>query len=373
VDNLQKILRQRGYLGLRNCRERGQVKEVEADWVPIIDPVLFERAQKILDDNYRRFKPKTEGRYPYTLSGLVRCIECGYSMVGKTAHGNSGKVGYYEHSWATKQKSTLIKVAFDCNPYRVPAKKLEPAVWEEILKLIHRPEIGVGILAEAEALHARKKKSGERVRIEGKVQGLQSQLEALAERLAQLPKNVPASLIYQQMEKLQALKCSEEEKLGELAALPSRGDLPAELGSYQALLAYAQTLGKGADQAEIRSKIIQKLIQKVEVKADGFRLHYFVSQDHIQRELATKAGSRLLLCPEIGSEKGSINRAAAESRRSDFLIKTGSNTLTNGAPGETRTPDQLVRSQLLYPTELRAHLNKPAKRGKSPEATILWA
>ena len=27
----------------------------------------------------------------------------------------------------------------------------------------------------------------------------------------------------------------------------------------------------------------------------------------------------------------------------------------NGAPGEIRTPDRLVRSQVLYPTELRAH------------------
>lgn len=27
----------------------------------------------------------------------------------------------------------------------------------------------------------------------------------------------------------------------------------------------------------------------------------------------------------------------------------------NGAPGEIRTPDHLVRSQVLYPTELRAH------------------
>ena len=26
-----------------------------------------------------------------------------------------------------------------------------------------------------------------------------------------------------------------------------------------------------------------------------------------------------------------------------------------GTPGEIRTPDQLVRSQLLYPAELRAH------------------
>jgi hypothetical protein len=27
----------------------------------------------------------------------------------------------------------------------------------------------------------------------------------------------------------------------------------------------------------------------------------------------------------------------------------------NGAPGEIRTPDPLVRSQMLYPAELRAH------------------
>jgi len=31
--------------------------------------------------------------------------------------------------------------------------------------------------------------------------------------------------------------------------------------------------------------------------------------------------------------------------------------LNNGAPGEIRTPDPLVRSQILYPAELRAHIN----------------
>ena len=30
--------------------------------------------------------------------------------------------------------------------------------------------------------------------------------------------------------------------------------------------------------------------------------------------------------------------------------------LEDGTPGEIRTPDQLVRSQLLYPAELRAHM-----------------
>jgi hypothetical protein len=33
-----------------------------------------------------------------------------------------------------------------------------------------------------------------------------------------------------------------------------------------------------------------------------------------------------------------------------------------GAPGEIRTPDPLVRSQMLYPAELRAHENSVEQR-----------
>lgn len=35
----------------------------------------------------------------------------------------------------------------------------------------------------------------------------------------------------------------------------------------------------------------------------------------------------------------------------------------DGAPGESRTPDPLVRSQVLYPTELRAHIISGGERG----------
>ena len=31
--------------------------------------------------------------------------------------------------------------------------------------------------------------------------------------------------------------------------------------------------------------------------------------------------------------------------------------LKNGAPGKTRTPNPLLRRQMLYPVELRAHLD----------------
>ena len=63
----------------------------------------------------------------------------------------------------------------------------------------------------------------------------------------------------------------------------------AELASYQRLLDHLQRLTQDAEKPEVRSKIIQKLIHKIEVKAEGFRLQYFVSQDHLQREFAMKA------------------------------------------------------------------------------------
>jgi hypothetical protein len=103
-------------------------------------------------------------------------------------------------------------------------------------------------------------------------------------------------------------------------------NFPAELGTYQRLLDYLRQKTSGAENAEVRAKIIHKLSHKIEGKEVGFRLHYFVGQDQIKGELAMKAGSPF------------INRAAAEARRSKFSVNTGSNTLTNGARGGTRTP-----------------------------------
>jgi hypothetical protein len=52
-------------------------------------------------------------------------------------------------------------------------------------------------------------------------------------------------------------------------------------------------------------------------------------------------------------------------------ILGASKYLKTGAPGEIRTPDLLVRSQALYPTELRAHFRaKIVAGGLVPRATV---
>ena len=58
------------------------------------------------------------------------------------------------------------------------------------------------------------------------------------------------------------------------------------------------------------------------------------------------------------SGMGDRNLAPAKSLHYTFGESSNyaETRLRTGAPGEIRTPDHLVRSQALYPTELRAHM-----------------
>jgi len=129
VMNVHCFLNNKAYIGIRVYKEKGVTQEAPAAWEPIIEKDVFEEVQKRLKENCSRFKPMTsKNRYPYLLSGLVSCKTCGFSLTGKSAHGNGGKIPYYEHSWSTRRQSGLVKKVFDCKPHRVPAKKLEPLV-----------------------------------------------------------------------------------------------------------------------------------------------------------------------------------------------------------------------------------------------------
>lgn len=109
VDNLQALLRNKAYLGIKVYHVKNETREAKAVWPAIIDEPTFIRAGKLLDKNRHRLKPWKNGRMPYILSGTVHCQTCQSHMPGKSATGNSGKVGYYEHAWATKRDSTLSK------------------------------------------------------------------------------------------------------------------------------------------------------------------------------------------------------------------------------------------------------------------------
>ena len=87
--------------------------------------------------------------------------------------------------------------------------------------------------------------------------------------------------------------------------------------------------------------------------------------DQLRRNQVEKVYWALLENPPrpLTGTVASVRRRASQAP----VMKKGSREgtpLSFGAPGEIRTPDRLVRSQVLYPAELRAHcLNSGGERG----------
>lgn len=316
VDNLQALLRNKVYLGIKVYRVKSELKEAKAVWPAIMDEATFIRAGKLLDKNRRRLKPWKRGRMPYILSGTVHCQTCNSHMPGKSATGNSGKVGYYEHAWATKRDSTLSKKIFRCEPHRVPSKKLEPLVWEKLKSLITDESIMQEILRRVRKHHEANPTRKEQERLRAKISGLTSQLDGLAERIAELPKGVSAAPLFKQMERLEGLKTEHEAALAELSSSgTSAKDRVVGLDTFQTFASHYKRFLRQDMTVPEQKQAIQKFIRKVEVGTETVRIHYIVDEDHFKRDLASR---------EAGSRSASV-----------FLKNVGSNTLTFGARKRT--------------------------------------
>lgn len=292
VDNLHKIIKNKMYIGVKVYTQKGERKEAKAVWEPIIEEATFRRANEKLIKNRSKFKPTSFYTLPYLLSGLAFCMKCQSHMPGKSATGKSQKVAYYEHSWATKRNSTLSKPVFKCDPHRILAKRLEPVVWQELVKFLTDPKFIKTMLSEIKKTHAVNPELKEKERLKAKLYGINSQIDAMAERLSQLPKTVSATPIFKQMEKLEVAKKEIEEGLAKV----ERGS-----GTFEQALVklttfdtfahnYRQYLTEKTDHA-VRKQIVQKFIKRIEIGTESIKIHWNLDQDHYERELALRGRS----------------------------------------------------------------------------------
>lgn len=294
VDNLQSILRNKAYIGIKVFTHRGETKTAKAVWTPLIDEITFERVGKILGENRGRYKPSKEGKRPYFLSGITHCQKCQSFMPGKSATGRSMKVAYYEHAWGTKRDATLTKKLFKCEPHRVPAKKLEPLVMEKFTELMTKPEFMQLMLEKVKALHHENPLRKDQERLKAKIYGVSSQIDGLAERLAELPKGVSAAPIYKQMERLENIKADHEQELEELKQTGrSSLDRVVNFEKFEDFVSHYKKFLTEAIPPNDLKLMIRKFIHKVEVGVDEVKVHWIVDGEHYDRELAlARAGSR---------------------------------------------------------------------------------
>lgn len=292
VDNLHKILKNKMYIGVKVYSYRGEQKEAKAVWPAIIDESTFRRANEKLAKNRGRMKPKSFYKLPYLLSGLSFCMKCGNHMPGKSATGKSGKVAYYEHSWATKRNSTLSKPIFKCDPHRVLGKRLEPLVWQELVKFLTDPKFIKTMLGEIKKTHEVNPDLREKERLKAKLYGINSQIDAMVERLSQLPKTISAAPIFKQMEKLELAKKEIEDGLARVkSGSGAMTQALVKLSTFDTFVHhYRQYLTNETDHA-VRKQIVQKFIKRIEIGTESIKIHWNLDQDHYERELALRGRS----------------------------------------------------------------------------------
>jgi len=304
-------------IGIKTYEEFGEVHEVKAVWKAIIPRGKFDKVQNTLKKNRSVKKSASTRRYPYILTGLVYCADCGDRLCGKSAHGASGKVGYYEHGWRYRKNYCKTDKMHNCSsPTRFSAERVHELVLEKVTNLIQSEQIAKKLLTQAKGIDKKDPIKVEIRRYQNRKINIDRKLEMLTERLTELPKGISATPLYGKMETLQKqrdeLDRNLEEKRRDLKGLM---EVPVDTENWKEFLKVFGEIFKRHLTTEQQTKLIKKLIFKIELGAKDLKIHYFVGEDHIKRELADLASSSFYW--------------------SKNDVATCSGSLTNGGPGET--------------------------------------
>ncbi len=266
-----------------------------ACWEPIIDVATFERVGVLLTKNRHHKRTHGANRFPYILSGFVFCEQCGGRMSGKSAHGQAGKVGYYEHIKTARLQSGSTEKLKTHNPHRVPSIKLEPIVWQEVKKFILSDAFANDLLDRARLLQESNAQSDEPKKLRQKLKLTQSQIEVLAERIGSLPKEMDLKPLIDQLSKLQKSELELETAVQQKENEKSDQD---DLIDFENLMIFRKGLKELVSKAEadknVQTAVVKKVVHKIIIKPAGFEIYFHVGKSHCVRGPGAEAlGSRI--------------------------------------------------------------------------------
>lgn len=281
-DSLYRMLSNPVYIAIRPVKSKTATEGVKAVWPPIIDESTFSEAQAVLLAGKKQ-KTGRESRYPYLFSARISCEECGQILVGKSAYGNSGKVGYYEHGSQVKREQTIEVKSDRCQPFRVPAKKLEERAWKEVVAILEgvQREKLFDALQKLERnqspSHSLEKKNQEKSATEGKIANL-------ARRIGELPEGIPADPLYAEMRTLAGTNTRLENEIRALEQKNPAQEIASE-SQLTRLFERIRTSLRAPEviDAETKRKVIQALIHQIVITRIGFKMHFYVGSDQIKK------------------------------------------------------------------------------------------
>ena len=362
MNMLHPLLRHKGYVGVRVFKDKkGVVHEAEAAWEAIIDRETFERAGALLSKNRHHKRTHGASRFPYTLSGVLYCSTCGHRLAGRSAHGRNGKVAYYDHSYPLKQRSSLGAAFKVCEGkhHRIQAAWIEPLVWQDVKEFL-AGGLAAELLSQARERKPVDESKARRERLEAAVKKAQGQIEALAERIAVLPRGLDPSSLYQQLEKLQASREAASRDLEEAQQQEGPED---EYVSLESLTTFTAGLRKQLDlgdkDPEVQAAIMRKIVHRIDVQPDGYAIAFHAGMNHYRAGSGTIPGPALSCAQELERRRPPSRPLLGRRGRPAFLVPgesvSGSTLFLYGGRERDRTDDPhnaiVVLYQLSYAPE----------------------
>ena len=336
VQSLHNILTNATYVGLREInKRRGDTKRVKASWDGIINEKDFLDANKILQANRRRYKPDEWKTYPYPLTGITVCGECGSRMNGKSAHGKTSKHHYYDHPRTLTSGGTGH--THKCQVQRVRAPRIEELVAQSLKKVLLDPGIfAAGIKAYQESKNTDLPMIKNRIKsIIISIKDNEKRVENLVNRISELPSEVSAAPLYKKLEELQA-KIKEEKNLYATLEIEKLKTSTKDLKEDELRLRVQRAI-KRLDEApkEKQREVFSNLLQFIEIHPTKIKLGvYAVSEnsggDESSQNKAT--GGSAAASGLLGSSNVTSILEGARSKNT-----VGSRTFKFGGEGEIRT------------------------------------
>jgi site-specific DNA recombinase len=316
VQSLHNMLTNSTYLGLREVNKRkseegsGELQLVKAQWEAIIDQKIFDRVQKVLEGNRRRFKPMSFKTYAYPLTGIAICGECGARLNGKSAHGKTKKHHYYDHARTLRGNGNGHK--HNCRIQRLRAERVEELVLNSLKQILSDPK-NAKLAVEAYQKNSNKLSPEWSTQINGvtkEIGSLKKREANLVARVSDLPPEVDANLFYKSIKDIQAQAADKERIKMELEAKQCTYSASQGLTANDVMARVQYAFNRLEDAPkEDQKAVFENIIQFAEFHPNRMRLGLFVGSTTIKNggERGIRTPEQVALLPVF--KTGAINHS----------------------------------------------------------------
>ncbi len=328
VDTLQSLLKNKTYLGIKVLQHKdGKVEEIKAVWPAIIDADMFQKVQERLAKNKNRYKPESWKVYPFPLTELVQCGDCGKSLGGKSGTGRIKKHHYYGHP---QIKNPFQKEKpHDCQVKNVRAPRLEEIVMKSLRSLLNDPTLIEKWIAIYKSKTSTELPDVEiqAKKLDQEIQMTSKRISNLVQRVSELPAEVPADAFYEQIKKMTAKL--NDLKLTKQKLITKEMDLRGQDIDQDGLKAKIERTLKNLENApkEKQRPIFTNLVKFIEIHPMKIKIGMYAPTKDQYKATGTDG------TPSPENQTRNLNEKEGKLLPFSPTQRAGSSTVGNGAPG----------------------------------------